>query len=130
MKKITIREHGPVEAAKFYRFLRSLNPKFKIVPGDPKTNQQDYAGLYIASRSHDLNVFENASDGVWEFVCGVCQLWFPERTIYNPNGVIYKRGWREILSVCATKGLINIPRYLGGNGGILRHGKPSVREIV
>lgn len=107
--------------------LRWMNPRIRIFGGDGL--QKGKISVYYWAYEFDpWGLMEHRSQGNWRQVCGISNggpvTMVPERTLFCEGATkVWKRGWREIVSICKDRGYVNIPNRLGGNGGILKHGR-------
>jgi hypothetical protein len=76
----------------FERKLKKLNKRIKVYCG----NDDKYAaGIFVVSPS-----------GEYTEICGADKNYVPEYVMYDETGRIRKSGWRRILKVLISKGLV------------------------
>lgn len=76
----------------FARKLTKLNKRLRVYCGD---NDRFAAGIFVVSPT-----------GEYTEICGADKNTVPEYTEYDETGRIRKSGWRRVLRILITKGLV------------------------
>lgn len=127
--------HGYIRTVEFWRFLRQLNPALAI-HWSGENRVEDVAMVKFWEREYnEERQGEYRYLGHWRPITRIAPVWIPERNIRRRlDGKILSRGWREALHniavqkvcdcvvPCNHPQMINIPRNLGGNRGVLNFG--------